>query len=122
MATKPRLTLDEQTAKAKLRALAQGIKIWKLEGAESPMYGVPSSSMDGIAYLLTIHDVDSRDITCTCPGHVNRGICKHIGAILVRLDLEAEMELAQAVAAEDRESTITQDQERIDASLATIGL
>ena len=103
MATKPRLTLEEQTAKAKLRALAQGIRIWKLEGAEISMYAVPSTSMGGTAYLLTIHDADSRDITCTCPGHVNRGICKHMGAILVRLDLEAEMELAQAASSEDRE-------------------
>ena len=46
--------------------------------------------MDGTAYLLTVKDPDTRDITCTCPGHVNRGICKHMGAILVRLDLEAE--------------------------------
>lgn len=99
----PKLTLEEQIAKAKLRALAQGIQIWKLEGADIPMYAVPSTSMDGTAYLLTIHDVEARDITCTCPGHVHRGICKHMGAILVRLDLEAEMELASAAAAEDRE-------------------
>ena len=73
--TRPKLTLEEQTAKAKLRALAQGIQIWRLEGAEIPMYAVPSTSMDGTAYLLTIHDVDSREITCTCPRHDNRGIC-----------------------------------------------
>lgn len=36
MATKPPLTLEEQTAKAKLRALAQGVQIWKLEGVEFP--------------------------------------------------------------------------------------
>ncbi len=31
MATKkPPFTLEEQTAKAKLRALAQGVQIWKL--------------------------------------------------------------------------------------------
>ena len=121
--TKPRPTLEEQTVKAKLRALAQGIQIWKLEGAESSMYAVPSASMDGTAYLLIIHDVDSRDITCTGPGHVNRGVCKHMGAILVRLDLEAETELAQAVAAEDTEiqDTIAKDQE-LEESLVAIGL
>ena len=89
--TRSKLSLEEQTAKAKLRALAQGVQIWKLEGAGIPMYAVPSASMDGNAYLLTIHDVEARDITCTCPGHVHRGICKHMGAILVRLDLEAEI-------------------------------
>ena len=59
--------------------------------------------MDGTAYLLTIHNVEARDITCTCASHLNRGIRKHMGAILVRLDLEAEMELAPAAATEDRE-------------------
>ena len=57
MATKPPLTLEEQTAKAKLRALAQGVQIWKLEGAETSRYAVPSTGMDGTAYLLTIHDI-----------------------------------------------------------------
>ena len=120
MATKPPMTLEEQQAKAKLRALAQGVQIWKLEGAEIPQYAVPSTGMDGTAYLLTIHDADARDITCTCPGHVNRGICKHMGAILVRLDLEAEMELASAVAAEDRETAEAND--RLGQELAEIGL
>lgn len=101
MAT-PKLSLEEQLAKAKLRALAQGVQVWKLEGAEIPQYAVPSSSMDGTAYLLTIHSSERGDITCTCLGHINRGVCKHMGAILVRLDLEAEMELASARAAEDR--------------------
>ena len=45
----PKLTLEEQTAKAKLRALAQGVQIWKLEGADIPMYAVPSAGMDGTA-------------------------------------------------------------------------
>ena len=118
MATKkPPLTLDEQLARSKLRALAQGVRIWKLEGTESPMYAVPSTSMDGTAYLLTIHNAAARDITCTCPGHVNRGICKHMGAILVRLDLEAEMELASAAAEEDRDIS-----SKLDTELADIGL
>ena len=120
MATKPPVTLEEQTAKAKLRALAQGVQIWKLEGAENPMYAVPSTSMDGTAYLLTIHDADARDITCTCPGHVNRGICKHMGAILVRLDLEAEMELATEAAVEDREKA--ELNYKLEKELASIGL
>ena len=78
------------------------------------MYAVPSTSMDGTAYLLTVHDADSRDITCL--GHVNRGICKHMGAILVRLDLEAEMELASAAATEDPEKAEAGD--RLEDELA----
>ena len=91
-----------------------------MEGSDIPQYAVPSTSMDGTAYLLTINNVDSRDITCTCPGHVNRGICKHMGAILVRLDLEAEMEPAQAAAAEDRETATIPN--KLEEELAAIGL
>ena len=39
-----KLTLEEQISKAKLRALAQGIRIWKLKGTEIPMYAVPSTT------------------------------------------------------------------------------
>ena len=138
--TRPKLTLEEQVAKAKLRAIGQGVRIWKLEGADMPMYAVPSSSMDGTAYLLNVHSAERGDITCTCPGHVHRGICKHMGAMLVRLDLEAEMELVQAVAAEDRDKaeaeaafpgaqdmghssangTISQDKERLEREVAEL--
>ena len=96
------LSLEEQLAKAKLRALAQGVQVWKLESEPTPRYAVPSSNMDGTAYEVVVHSADAGDITCTCPGHVHRGVCKHMGAILVRIDLENEMELASARAAEDR--------------------
>ena len=104
MAT-PRLSPEEQLAKAKLRALAQGIKVWVLETEPTPRYAVPSSSMDGTAYEVIVLGPD--DVSCNCPGHVNRGVCKHVGAILVRLDIEAEMELASATAAEDRANGAT---------------
>jgi len=119
MATKPRLTLEEQIAKAKLRALAQGIRIWKLEGTDTPMYAVPSSSMDGTAYLLEIHQ-DNGDITCTCPGNVNRGSCKHMGAVMLAQDAAAQMELATAAAIEDREAATIPD--KLEQELESIGL
>ena len=120
MATKkPPLTLEEQIAKAKLRALAQGIRIWKLEGTEFPMYAVPSTSMDGTAYLLEIHQ-DNGDITCTCPGNVNRGSCKHVGAVMLALDAAAQMELATEAANEERESAAISD--TLEQELADIGI
>ena len=103
MAT-PRLSPEEQLVKTKLRALAQGVQVWRLEGGETLRYAVPSSNIDGTAYEVVILDAAAGDITCTCPAHIHRGICKHVGAILVRLDVEAEMELAEARAAEDREA------------------
>ena len=103
MAT-PRESPQEELARTKLRALAQGVQVWRLEGGETPRYAVPSSAMDGTAYEVVVLDAVAGDITCTCPGHINRGICKHVGAILVRLDVEAEIELAEARAAEDQEA------------------
>ena len=100
MALSQRLTLEEQAVKAKIRALAQGVQVWKLAGGGTPRYAVPSSSMDGAAYEVKI--LSKGDITCNCPSNRYRGICKHAGAIMLRQDLETEMELASPVAAEDR--------------------
>jgi hypothetical protein len=91
-------TLDEQIAQSKLRALAQGVRIWRLEGSEPRMWAVPSSSNDGTAYLLEIHNQDNGDITCTCPANVYRNTCKHVGALMLALDASAQLEMATAAA------------------------
>lgn len=67
------LSPEESLSRAKLRALAQGVQVWQLEGGEIPRYVVPSSSMDGTAYEVIVYN--SEDITCTCPGNVHRGMC-----------------------------------------------
>ena len=120
-----RLSPEEQLARSKLRALPQGVQVWVLETEPTPRYAVPSSSMDGTAYEVIVHNRDTQDVSCNCPGNTYRGTCKHVGAILVRLDIEAEMELASAAATEDRESQVTisqEDAERIDRELAELGL
>jgi uncharacterized Zn finger protein len=52
--------------------------------------------MDGTAYEVIVYGAN--DITCTCPGNVNRGVCKHVGAVLVRLDVERELTATVEVA------------------------
>ena len=116
MATKVSPTREEQVAKAKIKALSEGVKVWVLETGDTPRYAVPSASMDGTAYEVIVHNRDADDVSCNCPGNVYRNICKHVGAIMVRLDLEAEMELASARAAEDRD--ISQE---LESELAAIG-
>ena len=81
------------------------------------MYAVPSTGLDGMAYLLEIHD-DNGDVTCTCPGHVNRGICKHVGALMLALDAAAQLELATAAAHDDREAI----PDKLEEELEAIGL
>jgi hypothetical protein len=87
------MVTQEQTAKAKIRALAQGVKVWVLESGRR--YVVPSYSQDGTAYEVVIQNSEPGDITCTCPGATHRGICKHIGAIMVRLEVEKEIAQVQ---------------------------
>ena len=55
-------------------------------------YVVPSGSQEGTAYEVV---VQSTDITCTCPGATHRGICKHIGIVLVRLEVDRELPQTQ---------------------------
>jgi hypothetical protein len=88
------MVTQEQTAKAKMRALAQGVKVWALEPGKR--YVVPSCSQDGTAYEVVVQSAEPDDITCTCPGAIHRGICKHIGAIMVRLEVDREMAQAQS--------------------------
>ena len=56
--------------------------MWKLESEPTPRYAVPSTNMDGTAYEVIVYGAE--DITCTCPGNVHRGVCKHVGAVMVR--------------------------------------
>ena len=109
MGTRIPLTREEQVARAKIKALAEGVRVWVLDTGDPLRYAVPSASMDGTAYEVIVHDRDADDVSCNCLGHIHRNICKHVGAIMVRLDLEAEMELANARAAEDRESAIDRE-------------
>jgi uncharacterized Zn finger protein len=74
---------QEQTDKAKAKALAQGVKVYMLE--QGRRYIALSRTNDGIAYEIIVQSREPGDITCTCPGATYRGICKHIGAIMLRL-------------------------------------
>ena len=82
------------------------------------MYAVPSTSMDGTAYLLELHEND--DITCTCPGNVYRNSCKHVGALLLALDAAAQLELATGADTEDREKA--EFNAKLEDDSAAIGL
>jgi hypothetical protein len=83
------MVTQEQAAKAKIRALAQGVKVWVLEPGRR--YAVPSHAGDGTTYEVVVQSAEPGDITCTCPGATHRGICKHIGIVLVRLEVDREL-------------------------------
>ena len=102
----------EQTAKAKIRALAQGVQVWVLEPGRR--YVSPSCSKVGTAYEVVLQSTGAGDITCTCPGATHRGICKHIGAIMVRLEVDRELSQTQ----QDKEQK--EQKEQLERDLADL--
>jgi hypothetical protein len=80
-------TIQESIHKSKLRALAQGVKVLVLE--PGLRYAVPSSSRDGAAYDIRVEITG--DLTCNCPSGQYRGYCVHIGAVMVRMEIEGQL-------------------------------
>ena len=94
MATQ-RTTPEEAKARARIRALSEGVRVWKLA---DDRYAAPSCSTLGLAYEITIHP--GSDLACSCPGATHHGVCKHQEA--VALMLEAEVAMAAASEARSR--------------------
>ena len=114
------LSLSEQLARCKMRALSEGTRIWLLEAGATPRYAAPSSTDVGIAYEIICHNIEADDISCNCKGAENGRFCKHLGAVLLHLGVSAEMELAEAAANEDRESATIPN--TLEKELESIGL
>ena len=86
------MTAQEQVARARLRALTEGVRVWRLDERR---FAVPSSTKAGHAWEVTEREPDDYD--CGCPGARYRSTCKHIEG--VRLFVETEGELRRAEAA-----------------------
>jgi hypothetical protein len=85
------MVTQEQTAKAKIRALAQGVRVYVLE--PGIRYVVPSCSDDGTAYEVHVHL--SGDIDCNCKAGVHGRPCKHLAAVQMRVEAEKDIQSAQ---------------------------
>jgi uncharacterized Zn finger protein len=48
----------------------------------------PSRTNDAIAYEVVVRSREPGDITCICPGATHRGICKHIGKVMLKLETD----------------------------------
>jgi hypothetical protein len=55
------MVTQQQLAKAKMRALAQGVRVWALESEPMSRYAVPSTSMDGTAYEVIVYNLAEGD-------------------------------------------------------------
>jgi len=80
---------EESLARAKKRALAEGVQVWSLESGANGRYAITNASSDSTAYEVVVH---TGKIICKCRGYVNWGVCKHVGAVLNSLGLEAQTE------------------------------
>ncbi len=97
MATSTPMSPEELQAKAKLPALSEGIRVWALDFGEAPSfvsrYAVPSSQ-PALAYEVIAQD---GGVSCNCPSGHHRGMCKHIGAVLLLVEAESEYSEASGV-------------------------
>ena len=81
-----------QVAQARLRALTEGVRVWRLDERRC---AVPSSTQAGHAWEIT--EFEPGDYGCGCPGARYRGICKHVEAVKLFVETEGELRRAEAV-------------------------
>ena len=114
MATQTPMSPDELQAKAKLRALSEGVRVFALDYGEAPSfvarYAVPSSSQPAIAYEVICKD---GGLSCNCPSGQWRGMCKHVGAVMLLIEAEGEFSEASGV--------VRSISQRLEQELADIG-
>ena len=83
---------EETHAKARLRALGQGVRVYVLEPGYR--YCVPSASGDGSAYQVL---ANGDTATCSCPAGMNDKYCKHLAAVQMRIEAEGSLEQARSL-------------------------
>ncbi len=113
-------TLDERIAKAKIKALSEGVRVSLLELTESTArYVAMSTTHPGIAYEVTLNFAEGAD-HCNCPAGSHGTPCKRLAA--ADLMMSAQLELADAERAR-ADTEISQEQrDKLERELAEIGL
>ncbi len=113
-------SLEERQAKAKVKALSEGVRVALVESTETTArYVAMSHTHPGIAYQVTLHISEGSD-ECNCPAGSHGTPCKHLAA--AEMMFAAQLELADAKHA--RQTTeLSQDQrDKLERELAEIGL
>ena len=95
MTTQTTTINPEALVRAKMRALAEGVRVLAL--SDPNRFICPAKSCPGTAYEVVVHPAG--DLSCDCKAGQNGRPCKHVGAVMLRLGLEEEMaEVAEAPA------------------------
>ena len=76
----PITTLEERQAKAKVKALSEGVRVALVESTDTiARYVAMSHTHPGIAYQVTLHIAEGSD-ECNCPAGAHGTPCKHLAA------------------------------------------
>ncbi len=113
-------TLDERIAKAKVKALSEGVRVSLLELTETAArYAAMSTTHPGIAYEVTLNIAEGDD-HCNCPAGSHGTPCKHLAA--ADLMMSAQLELADAKHARAATEISPEQRDKLEQELAEIGL
>ncbi len=103
----PTTTLDERRAKAKVKALSEGVRVAMVESTDTTArYVAMSHTHPGIAYQVTLHISEGSD-ECNCPAGSHGTPCKHLAA--AEMMYSAQLELADAKHAREATEALAVD-------------
>ena len=113
-------TLDERRAKAKVKALSEGVRVALVESNDTTArYVAMSHTHPGIAYQVTLNIAEGQD-ECNCPAGSHGAPCKHLAA--AEMMYAAQLELADAQHARQTTELSQGQRDKLERELAEIGL
>ena len=113
-------TLEERQAKAKVKALSEGVRVALMESTETAArYVCMSTTHPGIAYQVTLNISQGSD-ECNCPAGSHGNPCKHLAA--AEMMYAAQLELADAKHARESGELSQVQRDKLERELAEIGL
>ena len=111
-------TLDEGRAKAKVKALSEGVRVALVDSTDTiARYVAMSHTHPGIAYQVTLHIAEGQD-ECNCPAGCHGTPCKHLAA--AEMMYAAQLELFDAKHARETTEALAVDvqlHEQLERSL-----
>ena len=103
----PITTLDERRAKAKVKALSEGVRVALVESTDTiARYVAMSHTHPGIAYQVTLHIAEGSD-ECNCAAGSRGTPCKHLAA--AEMMYAAQLELYDAKHAREATEALAVD-------------
>lgn len=113
-------TLEERQAKAKVKALSEGVRVALIESTETAArYVCMSTTHPGIAYQVTLNIAEGSD-ACNCPAGSHGTPCKHLAA--AEMMYAAQLELSDAKHARQTTELSQGQRDKLERELAEFGL